>query len=467
MAGRGHCDPELASVAPRGAMWEQLTQMPLRRSQAGARREKTASLLRHRDFGRLWAGQGISELGSQVSLLAIPLVAVLTLHATTFEVGALTASSTAAFLLIGLPAGAWVDRMRRRTVMIWADLGRAGTFASVPVAAAFGVLTIGQLFAVAFVGGVLTVFFDVAYQSYLPFLVGRQNLVDANSKLQGTSSVATVIGPTAAGGLIQLIRAVNSIAVDAASFVVSVISIWSIRGREPNLAETHERRSLRHEIGEGLSFVLRHPILRAIAGTTSTSNLFSGVQTAVEIVFLVRVLHEPPGIIGLLFGAGSIGGVLGAFMSSRLARLIGGARVTIWAIAVWSVGGLLLPLAVRGAGLTLFALGMFVNAFGSLVYNVNQVSFRQRLCPERLLGRMNATMRFLVWGTLPVGALVGGLLGTSLGVRNSLWISGGGGTLAILWLLFSPLRQVRDFPVEHDDEPAPPRAAALEGNAIA
>lgn len=213
--------------------------------------------------------------------------------------------------------------------------------------------------------------------------------------------------------------------------------------------------------------MLRHPILRAIAGTTSTSNLFSGVQTAVEIVFLVRVLHQPPGIIGLLFGAGSIGGIVGAFSSSRLARLVGGARVTLWAIAVSSVGGLLLPLAMRGVGLSLFAFGMFLNAFGALVYNVNQVSFRQRLCPERLLGRMNATMRFLVWGTLPVGALLGGLLGTSVGVRNSLWISGGGGTLAILWLLFSPLRQVLDFPVEHDDEPTPPAAVTSDGSTVA
>jgi predicted MFS family arabinose efflux permease len=432
------------------------------------RRDTTprSSLIWHRDFRRLWEGQSVSELGSQVSVLALPLVAVLTLHATTFEVGALTASSTAAFLLVGLPAGAWVDRLRRRNVMIWADIGRAVTFASVPVAAAIGVLTIWQLFAVALIGGVLTVFFDVAYQSYLPFLVGRPNLVEANSKLQGSSSVASVVGPSAAGGLIELVRAANSMAVDAASFVVSVVTVWSIRGREPAPIPSDERRSLRSEIAEGLSFVLRHPILRAIAGTTSTSNFFSAVQGAVWIVFLVRVLHQPAGIIGLLFGAGSVGGILGAFAASRVARLVGGARATIWAIGTGSVGGLLLPLSMRGAGLGLFAFGMFMASFGALVYNVNQVSFRQRLCPERLLGRMNATMRFLVWGTLPLGALLGGLLGASIGVRNAMWVGGGGGTLAILWLLFSPIRPMRDFLVEHDDG-STPVSATTTGDGIA
>ena len=427
--------------------------MPRRPRRTDAPSEKVGtSLFAHRDFRFLWGGQAVSELGSQVSLLAIPLVAVLTLHATTFEVGAALVEHRR-LLARRPPRRRMVDRLHRRSVMIWADIGRAIAFASVPVAAAFGVLTIGQLYAVALVGGVLTVFFDVAYQSYLPFLVGRANLVDANSKLQGSSSLATVIGPSAAGGLIELVRAVNSSRWTQRASSCPSSRSGASAAVSPSSRKPEDRRSLRHEIAEGLSFVLRHPILRAIAGTTSTSNFFGGVGAAVGIVFLVRVLHQPPGVIGLLFGAGSIGGILGAFAASRLARLIGGARITIWAIALGSVGGLLLPLATHGAELTLFALGMFLGSFGALVYNVNQVSFRQRLCPERLLGRMNATMRFLVWGTLPLGALIGGLLGTTVGVRNALWIAGGGGTLAIFWLLFSPVRHIRDFPVEHDDEP--------------
>lgn len=393
----------------------------------------------------------MSELGSQVSLLAIPLVAVITLHATTFEVGALTASSTAAFLIVGLPAGAWVDRLRRRNVMIWADVGRTITLGSVPLAAALGALTIWQLFAVTLLTGVLTVFFDVAYQSYLPFLVGRPNLVEANAKLQGSSSVATVAGPSLAGGLVELLKAANSVAVDAGSFVVSVLTVSSIRVREPTPKTPEERRSLRHEIAEGLSFVLAHPLLRAIAGTTSTANFFNGVQTAVEIVFLVRVLHEPPGIIGLLFGAGSVGGILGAFTAGYFAKFLGGARATVYAMFFSGIGGLVLPLSTRGVGVILFATGLFSSSFGALVYNVNQVSFRQRLCPERLLGRMNATMRFMVWGSLPLGGLLGGALGVNIGLRNTLWVAGVGGTLAIGWLVFSPMRAMRDYPVEHED----------------
>jgi Major Facilitator Superfamily len=341
--------------------------------------------------------------------------------------------------------------MHRRRVLIWADVGRTITLGSIPVAYAFNALTIAQLYAVALVTGVLTVFFDVAYQSYLPSLIGRANLVEGNAKLQGSASVAGVAGPSAAGGLIELLRAANAMAVDAGTFVISFLTVWAIRATEPPPAPKSERRALRHEIAEGISFVVRHPILRAIAGTTGTANFFNGVQTAVEIVFLVRVVHQPPGIIGVLFAFGSAGGLLGAFMASKVAQWVGGARATIWAIGIGGLAGLLLPLTTRGPGLILFAVGMFVGSWGALVYNVNQVSFRQRLCPERLLGRMNASMRFLVWGTLPLGGILGGVLGTTIGVRNGLWVAGAGGTLAIGWLLFSPIRHLRDFPVEHED----------------
>jgi predicted MFS family arabinose efflux permease len=242
--------------------------------------------------------------------------------------------------------------------------------------------------------------------------------------------------------------------------VISAITVFGIKAREPAPEQSHERRSIRHEIGEGLSFVLRHPILRAIAGTTSTANFFSGVQTAVEVVFLVRVLHQPPGVIGLLFGAGSVGGILGAFAASRVARSLGEVRATIFAAGFSGLAALLLPLTGNGARLSLFAVGFFLSSFAVLVYNINQVSFRQRLCPERLLGRMNATMRFLVWGTLPLGGLLGGYLGTIIGVRNTLWVSGGCGTLAVLWLLASPMRGMRDFPVQHEDEHGGPQGDA-------
>ena len=409
----------------------------------------------HGDFRRLWAGETVSELGSQVTVLAVPLLAVRVLHATTFEVGALAAASTAAFLLVGLPAGAWVDRLRRRPVMIAADLGRLLALGSVPVAAAAGVLGLAQLYIVTLVAGVLTVFFDVAYQSYLPSLVGRENLVEGNAKLTGTAQVAQVAGPSLAGGLVQALGAAYAVAVDAGSFVVSAIAVGAIRAREvPPPVPEGGHAKLRRDIAEGLRFVFGHRLLRAIAATTATSNLFSGIQLAVEVVFLVRVVHAAPGIIGLLFAGGGVGGVLAAVVAGRVARRIGGVRAAFAGIFA-TAGGLLIPLTTRGAGLALFAAGTFANSFGAVLYNVNQVSFRQRLCPERLLGRMNATMRFVVWGVLPIGALAGGAIGSALGTRTTLWLAAGGGTLAGGWLLASPMRHMRDFPAGPVGEEGP------------
>ncbi len=403
-------------------------------------------LLRHRDFRLLWGGETVSELGSQVSLLAIPLLAVRTLHATTFEMGLLTAASTAAFLIVGLPAGVWVDRVRRRRVMIAADLGRLLALGSVPVAYAACALTLAQLFVVTLASGVLTVFFDVAYQSYLPALVGRDHLVEGNAKLTGSAQVAAVAGPSAAGGLVQAIGSSSAVAVDSVSFFVSAAAVAAIRTPEPKpRVPEGGHPKLVHDMAEGLRFVFSNVLLRAIMATTATSNLFSGIAAAVEIVFLVREVQASPGVIGLLFTLGGIGGVLGAFAAGPIARRLGGARATIIAIA-GSAGGLLIPLTRPGAGLLFFGLGMLMVSFSAVVYNVNQVSFRQRLCPDRLLGRMNASMRFVVWGVLPIGALIGGVLGSLAGLRPTLWIGMIGEALAGAWLVASPMRSMREFP---------------------
>ena len=404
----------------------------------------------HRDFRLLWGGETVSELGSQVSLLAIPLLAVRTLHATTFQVGLLTAASTAAFLIVGLPAGVWVDRIRRHWVMIAADLGRVLALGSIPVAYALGALTMVQLIVVTLVTGILTVFFDVAYQSYLPSLVGREHLVEGNAKLTGSAQVASVAGPSIAGGLVQAIGSSYAVVVDSLSFLVSALAVAGIRTPEakPEVPEGGHL-SLRHDMAEGLRFVFHNPLLRAIACTTASSNLASGIAAAVEVVFLVRTVHASPAVIGLLFTLGGVGGVLGALVAGPLARRIGGARATIVGIFT-NVGALLIPLTQPKAGLLLFGFGMFFVSFGAVVYNINQVSFRQRLCPDRLLGRMNATMRFVVWGVLPIGALVGGVLGTVIGLRATLWIGAVGEAVAGVWLLASPMRSMRDFPeIEH------------------
>lgn len=423
-------------------------------------RGRRGGLVWHRDFRLLWTGDTISQLGSEVSVLALPLVAVLYLQATTFEVGLLTALQSAAFLLIGLPAGAWCDRVRRRPVMLAGDLVRAGLLASIPICAALGALTIGQLLGVAMLLGIATVFFDVSYQSYLPSLVGRDALVEGNAKLQASQSIAQVAGPTVGGFLVQAVTAPFAVLADAASFLVSAVCLWRIRAPEP-APPRPPKRSLAREIGEGLGFVLRHRILRMIAGTTGTANLFNAVNVAVLVVFFVRNLHLSAGTIGALMSAGSIGGVAGAMSAGWVGRGVGQAR-TVWlSLVVTSPAGLLIPLTQRGPGLALFVVGFFTFSFGVVVYNVAQVSFRQALCPAHLLGRMNATMRFLVWGTMPLGGLLGGALGTLIGLRPTLWVGAVGGVLATGWVLASPLRGMRDLPPP--EEPAVPAAASESG----
>jgi MFS family permease len=410
------------------------------------------SLLFHADFRRLWAGDAISQVGTMVTMLAMPLLAVKTLHATPFQVGLLTTFQFLAFLVIGLPAGVWVDRMRRRSVMIAADLGRVVTLGSIPIAAAFGALTMWQLYAVVLLTGGLTVFFDVAYQSYLPFLVGRERLVEGNAKLQGTQSVAQIAGPSAGGLLVQLLSAPFAIATDAASYLWSALWVGAIHRREPR-PEAVAGADLIHEIREGVAFIAEHRILRSIAGCTATSNLWSSASEPILIVLLARNLDLSAGVIGMLFSAAAVGGLLGALTARRLANRIGQGP-TIWlSIALSSPLLFVQPFLQRDWTLALFVATQVVFYAGVVVYNVAQVSFRQALCPDRLLGRMNATMRFLVWGTMPIGGLLGGALGSTVGVRTTLFITAAGGSLSFLWVYLSPLRWMRELPV-HPADPA-------------
>jgi len=430
----------------------------------GAHRRRSTKLIRQPDFLLLWAGQSISEFGSQVTVLALPLAAVLVLHASVFQVGLLTTAGYAAFLLVGLPAGVWVDRLRRRSVMIAADVVRALALASVPLAYGLGVLTLAQLYAVAFVTGVMSVFFDVAYMSYLPGLVGREHVVEANAKLQATVSLAQVSGPSAAGFLIAALTAPVAFLADAGSFVVSVVSLLAIRHREPG-PERPEARSLRAEMAEGLRFVLRHPILRMIAGCTASFNLCSSAVAAIVIVFLVRQVGLHAGTIGVLASLGAIGGVIGALTAGLLRKWIGTARI-IWVSAVVTAPfGLLVPLTSRGFGLAYYVVGTFVTSYGVVAYNISQASFRQMLSPPRLLGRMNATMRFIVWGTMPIGGFLGGVLGSWLGDRNAIWAAAIAEMLAPIWVLASPLLRMRDTEAVVQ-EPAEPAAADLSAQAV-
>lgn len=412
---------------------------------------RSASLWHHRDFRLLWSGQAVSEVGSEVTMLALPLLATITLHASTFQVALLSALSSAAFLLVALQAGALVDRRRKQPVLVRSDLARAGLIATLPVAQAFGVLTIWQLYAVALASSVLTVFFDVAYQSYLPVLVSRDQLVEGNAKISGTAQVARFVGPALAGALVAAVGAPYAVAVDAASFLVSGAATSAVHDDEPAPAPRVPGRRLRDEIAEGLSFVVRHPILSRIVGCTGTSNFFSSLYAAVEIVFLVRVLHASPTTIGLVFSLAALGGLLGAATASALARRLGSARIVWLSLVVTAPLSFLGPAAFPGWGVALVGVASAAFGLGAVVYNVAQVSFRQSICPPALLGRMNAAVRFIVWGTMPLGALAGGVLGTWLGVRSTMVVGAAGMCLAVGWVLASPLFGRRDFPTEEAD----------------
>ena len=408
-------------------------------------RPRRGGLWHHLDFRRLWIGETVSQFGTQVTFLALPLVAILVVHATTFEVGLLTALDTLGFLIVGLPAGAWVDRMRFRSVLIVNDLLRAAALGSIPLTYALHALTIGQLYVVAVVAGVCTVFFDVAYQSYLPDLVDREALVEGNAKLQASESVSQIAGPSVGGALIQALHAPYAILVDAVSFLWSAAWVAAIQVRPPK-PERKPDRNLAREIKEGVVFVVRNRMLRAIAMCTGSANLFSSMAFAVFYVLLARELDVSPGVIGLIMSTSAIGGLVGSLIASRVAKRFGQGP-TIWMSTAFGAPlGFAAPFVHKDWTLALLALAQVLWWGTVVVYNITQVSFRQGLCPPHLLGRMNATMRFLVWGTMPLGGLLGGVLGQSIGVRETLLVAAIGGALPWLPPFLSPLRRMRELP---------------------
>jgi len=414
------------------------------------------SLYFHLDFRRLWAGETVAEFGTFVGQTVLPILAATVLVATPFQMGLLTAAETAAFLLVGLPAGVWVDRMRRRRLMLRADLIRAALLLTVPIAWWAGWLTLTQLIVVALVVGVATVFFDIAYQSYLPSLVSRERLLEGNSKLQASQSVAQVVGPGIGGLLTQLAGAANAVLVTGAGFLTSAFFLLRIRTPDPE-PEPHDNPRIWPQIAEGLHFVFGNRNLRAIVCATGSSNFAGGALTAVQVLFLIRDVGLPPAAVGIMFTAYGAGGVLAALTSSTITRRIGQAR-SIWFVPMltWPAA-LLVPFAAPGWRVGLAVAGPIIYSFGGIVYNIAQVSYRQAICPDKLLGRMNASVRFVVWGTIPLGGLAGGALGEWIGLRETVWVTAVLSSLAVLWLVCSPLRHLRDIPATPEAEPATPR----------
>ena len=407
-------------------------------------------LTRNRDFLKLWVGQTISVSGTQVTQLALPLIAATTLNVTPFEFGILGMVDFLPFVFLSLPAGVWVDRLPRRPMLIAGDVGRAISMTTIPVSFALGTLTIWQLYVVGFVNGCLTVFFDVAYQSYLPTLVERDQLIEGNSKLETSRSAAAILGPGVAGTLIGIIGAPLAIALDALSYAVSTAFLLVIRRGEPRLerprAANGSRTSVRAEATDGLRYVLGNGYLRAIAACSGLSNLFTNIALSIYILFLVRELGFTPGMLGLVFSIASVGFLVGALTARPISDRLGVGPTLIGAALMFGPPLLVLPFVGGPLALPVASAAGFI-AFGAgTVWNINQVSLRQAITPAGMQGRMNATMRFIAWGTIPVGMILGGFLGALIGLRETVLLGGIGTLLPFLPVLFSPIRSIRAMP---------------------
>ena len=451
-----------------------------------------SNLFRHPNYRKLWTAATVSLFGTQVSQVAIPFIAAVLLKSSAGEVGLLTTIEFLPFILFTLPAGVWVDRFPKRRILVIGDLGRAAMLVSIPVAAALGALTIWQLYLVGFVNGAMTVFFDVADQSFLPSILERDELVEGNAKLQISQSSAMILGQPVGGGLVGVLGAPVAVLIDAASYLGSAALILWIRltggsrptGRrvdadrgaregegvtapaaaasiaaepDPSRATAAEDDgSMRTQIMAGLRYIGQHRYLANIAAATATSNLFSNIAFAILPVYLYRTLGLEPATVGAIGGIGGAGVLIGALLASRVASMFGVGPVIVGSMLLSGVAGLLVPAAPPELAFWFVAISFFLGSFAGVVYNVNQVSLRQAITPERFLGRMNATMRFLVWGTIPIGSLIGAGLSEVVGVHTTIWIGAILGVLAFLPVLLSPVRSLRTIPTGNPDEQATP-----------
>ncbi|WP_406638960.1 MFS transporter [Amycolatopsis sp. WGS_07] len=399
--------------------------------------------MRNAAFRLLWTGQTVSTVGSAVAGASVPLVALLVLHASTFEVASLTAAAWVPWLAVGLPAGAWVDRWPKRRVMLICDVIQMAVFLTVPISWAFGWLSFAVLLIAALVGGFAKVFFSLAYRAFLPSVVDDADLLKANVRLQGAESAAQVGGPGLAGLLATVFGPVSGVLVDALSFGFSTLCLRFLRADEP---PPHPRTRLRTEIAEGMRIVARDPYLRVLVLSGGVANLALNGFFAVAVVFLVEELGQGPGAVGLVLALGEVGGVLGATLVSRIARRTGTAWGFLWCETLVVPAMLLGPLAQPGWGLTLFVLAGAGIAAGVVGSNVLGATFRQRYCPRHLYGRISASSAMVNYGTIPLGALLGGALGQAAGVRVAMFAMVGVQLASLGVLLIGPLRRVRDFP---------------------
>lgn len=409
-----------------------------------------ASLWRDRNFLTMWGGQSLAQFGAQIVEIAIPVLAVLMLGASEAEVGYLNAAALAAFLLIGLPAGAWIDRMRKRHVMIAADIVRALALATIPLLWWLDALQMWHLYIVALVIGVANVFFDVSYQSLIPSLVASKQIAEANGKLESTAQVAGIAGPAIGGWLVSALTAPFAILATVGTYLASTVALVLTRDTEI-VAPKGSHDPLWQSIKAGLAWVFGNSLLRRVVATTAVSNFFGTITFTMLPIFLLRTLGISVELMGLVFSASAVGGLLGAMLTPRISSWVGEASAIPLSAIGFSLAGLLLPIAVLVPGAVvpvLIAQGL-LGSFMVVLYNITQVTFRQRITPAKLLGRMNASIRFVVWGIMPLGALLAGWLGTHLGVVPTIWIGALGGLLSSLFVVIGPFWGLRELPDAH------------------
>jgi MFS family permease len=406
-------------------------------------------LLRGADFRNLWLGQTVSLFGDQVTLIALPLAAVLVLHATAAEMGYLTAAELIPHLLFSLPAGAWLERVeRRRWLMIAADVARAGLLASIPIAYAFDALTFAQLYAVAFLAGTLAVVFDISYMTLYVAVTKREDYVDANALLNGSRAFSYVAGPSVGGILVQILSAPATLLVDAFSYIGSAVFLGRIRAKEPPLEP--EEGGMFAQVKEGMRFIFRHSILRPSLISVATLNFFNFIFAALFILYATRELHVRAGALGLVLGAGAVGGLLGATLTGRLTRRIGVGPAFVLGMVLFPAPLLLVPLA---GGPKAVVLGMlfaaeFLSALGVMILDITAGAIITAFTPHRLRSRATGALRFVNFGVRPLGALAGGALGSAFGLRPTLWFAAAAGVLGVLWLVPSPVPRLLRLPEE-------------------
>lgn len=399
--------------------------------------------MRNADFRRFWFGQTVSLFGSQVTFLALPLTAILVLHASPLEMGLLAAVEWAPFLVLTLPAGAWVDRVRRRPVLVAANLVRAGVLAVVPVAALVGVLSYPLLLVVALAVGVAAVFFEVAFPAYVPSLVGREALAGANARIFASASSAEVVGPGAAGVLVSIVGAPIALAADALSYLVAGLSLLRIRHVEP-VTEAPGRRDLRVEIVEGLRATFGHPILRVFAFEAATFNLFVNALNAAFLLFLTRELGLTPAAVGVVFAVAAIGSLGGSLVAGRLGSRFGLGPTIAGAMTVACGVYLAIPALPASPAMAAVTLALVLAVAGAFVAVtvIHVVTIRQSVTDDRLLARMNASYRTLAYGMIPIGAVLGGIVGELFGLRAAILVGSVGIALAPLWVVLSPVWRI-------------------------